>query len=214
VDIPVTRLARLGPDRAMFPAAPERALRRRPIGSVSRAPESRDLQPTSPPATRVSRGSRSLTSRRCRSARRGPSDLSFVRSVRLVAAGAGTPLGATAGMDVARCAAPCVTAFTPREQSRGSSGTGWRFGLVKATAQGPGSSTPPLRPLRERRIRVDRSAIQPLGRRGNPTEAPIACPRSMRPWLHAGQRMRLRLPVSAEDAHLERACWGMSGPPS
>jgi hypothetical protein len=48
-DIPVTRLARLRPDAAMFPAAPERALRRRSIGSASRAPESRDLQPNSPP---------------------------------------------------------------------------------------------------------------------------------------------------------------------
>ncbi len=32
-----------------------------------------------------------------------------------------------------------------RQESRGAIGTGCRFGLAKATAQGPGSSTPPLR---------------------------------------------------------------------
>ena len=98
VDIPVTRLARLRPDAAMFPAAPERALRRRPIAKrVSRA-GLRDPQPTSPAGTRVSRGSRSLTPGDAEASAPWAIRLSFVRSARLVAAGVGRLLEATAGM--------------------------------------------------------------------------------------------------------------------
>jgi len=54
-------------------------------------------------------------------------------------------------------------AFT-RDQSRGWSGTGCRFGLAKATARAPWSSTPPPRPERARATDRRRRSLCRAGR--------------------------------------------------
>jgi hypothetical protein len=72
-----------------------------------------------------------------------------------------------------RAAASESGAFT-RDQSRGSSGTGCRSGLAKATAQAPWSSTPPLRPSRESRSWVVAPAAAAMRWAATASNGPVA----------------------------------------